>query len=498
MRFSVPFLSPVSSLKSLSQRSLGSVLLLSQLAACAALGPDYQRPELAKSELPAQWSSRAEVSERSTPPETVALWWRDLSDPVLDYLVEQALQSSPTLEIALARLNQSRAALGQANAAASPSVSATGGALTSSGAPKNQAWATTTASWELDLFGSVRRGQEGAVARAAADVALLKFARISLAADVADAYLNYRGCQSYMALSDEDVASREATARLMEANVTEGFTAPYQAVRSKASVAEAKTQLAATRAQCDRLANQITQLSGVLRPELERRLGSQPTGLERLPEPKEFSIAVPQTVIQQRPDLQAAERTLAAASADIGLAEADRYLRFSLSGDLSYTTAASKGNGLLSFGTLSFGPTISLPLFDGGKRKAAVSLSKARYEEALAQYKDKVRKAVQEIEDGLTRYAAAHERAENAYLSATQYERYFDSVEVRFREGASNLLELEDARRAMLNAQQTLLNVQQERLQAWVALHRATGGQSSHPVNREPVATSHPVDLNPQ
>jgi outer membrane protein TolC len=100
------------------------------------------------------------------------------------------------------------------------------------------------ASWEIDLFGAVRRGTEGALARAGAQEATLADVRVSLAADITDAYLSYRACQSEVVLSEQDVASREATEKLTAASVTEGFTAPYQAVRSKASVAEAKTQLA--------------------------------------------------------------------------------------------------------------------------------------------------------------------------------------------------------------------------------------------------------------
>ena len=131
-----------------------------------------------------------------------------------------------------------------------------------------------------------------------------------------------------------------------------------------------------------------------------------------------------------------------------------------------------------------------MPIFDGGRRKAAVDVAKARYDEALAEFKAKARSAIQEVEDALTRYAAAHERAENARVSANQYQQFFKTVEIRYSEGASNLLELEDARRSMLDAQQTLLNVMQERLQAWVALNRATGGAALY--EPEAIATGSP------
>ncbi|WP_374343893.1 TolC family protein, partial [Azonexus sp.] len=209
-------------------------------------------------------------------------------------------------------------------------------------------------------------------------------------------------------------------------------------------------------------------------------LAEKPTGLDRLPVPRHFDIAIPGDALVRRPDIRAAERRLAAASADIGLAEADRYPRLALNGSLGYSVTGGGSSGGLSFGTWSFGPSLSLPIFDGGRRAAAVEQARSRYDEALAEFRLRARAAIQEVEDALTRYAAAHERAENARVSAAQYQSYFDAVEIRYREGASNLLELEDARRAMLGAQQTLLAVQQERLQAWVALHRSTGGAAAH------------------
>ena len=333
------------------------------------------------------------------------------------------------------------------------------------------------------------RQSAGSAARAAAQQATLADVRVSLAADITDAYLSFRACQSNVALSEQDVVSREATEKLTAASVTEGFTAPYQAIRSKASVAEAKTQLASTRAYCARQENLLTRLAGIPRTELTMQLAGKPTGLDRLPVPRHFGVAIPAQSLTQRPDIRAAERKVAAASADIGLAEADRYPRLTLNGSLGYEVEGT-GSGALSFGTWSFGPSLSLPIFDGGRRKAAVDVAKARYDEALAEFKAKARSAIQEVEDALTRYAAAHERAENARVSANQYQQFFKTVEIRYSEGASNLLELEDARRSMLDAQQTLLNVMQERLQAWVALNRATGGAALY--EPEAIATGSP------
>lgn len=465
-----------------------AVGIVSALAGCAAVGPDYVAPELSAVDVPSTWTSRTDLVSQPALPNTSQVaapkWWSQLSDPVLDQLVTEAFETSPTLEGAIARLGQSRAMYAQTNASAMPVATAVAGsqyaATDSTGAALNYSWLSMNAAWEIDLFGSVRRGVEGATARAGAQLASLADVRVTLSADVTDAYLSYRACQSYVALSEQDVASRVATEKLTAASVKEGFTAPYQAIRSRASVAEAKTQLAANRSYCERQENLLTRLTGIPRPELMEILAEKPTGLDRMPVPKHFSIAIPSQALMQRPDIRLAERNIAAESAAIGLAEADRYPRLALSGTLGHSLSGTSGGGVLSFGTWSFGPSLSLPIFDGGRRAAAVEKARSRYDEALADFKAKARSAIQEVEDALTRYAAASERAESARVSASQYQRFFDSVEVRYREGASNLLELEDARRAMLSAKQTLLSVQQERLQAWVALNRATGGAAQY------------------
>jgi NodT family efflux transporter outer membrane factor (OMF) lipoprotein len=458
------------------------------LAGCAAVGPSYVAPQLSETDVPRQWTSATDSAARAAGSASgaalPAAWWSELSDPALNRLVGEAFTSSPTLEAAIAKLAQSRSLHAQADAASSPTADLGAASQRASGdgtsGTYKESWLSMNSSWEIDLFGAVRRGKEGALAREEAQRATLADARVSLSADVTDAYLSYRACQSQLALSEQDVASRVATEKLTASSVEVGFTAPYQGIRSTASVAEARTQFAATRAQCERLENLLTRLTGIARPDLMGILAEKPTGLDRLPVPKHFDVAIPSQALLQRPDVRAAERRLAAASADIGLAEADRYPRLALNGALGYSVTGSSGTGALSFGTWSFGPSLSLPIFDGGRRAAVVEMAKAKYEEALANYKAKARSAIQEVEDALTRYAAAHERAENARLAASQYQRFFAAVDERYREGANNLLELEDARRAMLGAQQTLLAVQQERLQAWIALNRASGGAAEY------------------
>ena len=247
------------------------------LCGCAAVGPNYSAPKLSEADVPARWTSPTDTATAGAATTTAGAtlppsWWTELSDPALNRLVSESFNTSPTLEAAVAKLGQSRSLHAQANAAGGPSVA--GGASSerlvddSTGKPYTDSALSMNSSWEIDFFGAVRRGKEGAQAREEAQLATLADARVSLSADVTDAYLSYRACQSHLALSEQDVASRLATEKLTAASVEVGFTAPYQGIRSTASVAEARTQLADTAAQCKRLENLLTRLTGITRPAL--------------------------------------------------------------------------------------------------------------------------------------------------------------------------------------------------------------------------------------
>lgn len=455
------------------------------LGGCSAVGPEYRAPTLSDADVPTRWASLP-AAENPKASSTLELpeWWRQLDDATLDSLVEATLASSPTLDAATARLSQARASRLQTESygypAANLSATATRSDTSSTGtAPQEQASGSLNVGWELDLAGARTRALEAAAAREEVQVATLSDVRGNLAAELVDGYVAYRACQSALALNKQDLASRVATAKLTAASVEVGLSAPYQGARSAASVAEAQAQRSALSSQCGQLENRLTRITGIPRSELSARLTRSDSGLPTLPAPRAADIHLPVEALALRPDLRAAERALSAASADIGLALADRYPRLSLTGSTGYA-AKSSGAGTVTVGIWSFGPSLTLPLLDGGRRAAAVTAARARYDEAFALYRTRARQAVQEIEDGLTRYAAATERMTAAKEAVLHYERYFRTVTLRYQEGASNLIELEDARRVWLIAEQTLLSVRQEQLQAWVYLHRATGGAARY------------------
>jgi outer membrane protein TolC len=190
-----------------------------------------------------------------------------------------------------------------------------------------------------------------------------------------------------------------------------------------------------------------------------------------------FTIAsLPAQVLAQRPDVYNAEREVAAASADVGQAQAQRYPRLGLNGAVGVARVHTGGMGT-NLTTWSIGPlALSLPIFDGGRRAAQEEAARARYDEAAALYRARVRLAVSEVEQALVRLQSSTERNGSAQTAAEGYRASFAATEARWRAGMASLVELEDARRTALAAQNALTALQHERTAAWVALYRAAGG----------------------
>jgi NodT family efflux transporter outer membrane factor (OMF) lipoprotein len=413
------------------------------------------------------------------------VWWEQFHDPVLSKLVETAESSSPTIEVALARVEEARSDVTRARAGLFPSVQANASstrsnAIQTGSSPTALTPGTTTtaaldASWELDLFGGVRRGLEGSRARLDSYVASWHDARVTLGANTADAYVNLRYCQVLVGIAESDLISRRATQRLTRLKVNAGFSAPADGSRTDANVAEGEGALENQRSICARGFNQLVALTGLTPAALREVLGAS-TAERGIPVPEIADVSsIPADVLSQRPDLRNAERLVAAASADIGVAIAKRYPQLSLSGEIGVTRLAVGGASLLTH-TWSFGPALMLPLFDAGALAAGVTGARARYDQAAATYRGKVRTAVQEVEDALVRINAAALRQAQANIAVEEYGRYLRAVNTSFQLGSASLLELEEARRLLFASNQTLAATQLERSAAWITLYKAAGG----------------------
>ena len=328
------------------------------------------------------------------------------------------------------------------------------------------------ASWEIDLFGANRAGRDAAQARLEGAQAGWHEARVALAAETASQYYGLRACQQLLAVARQDAASRAATAHLTQLSADAGFQAPASAALARASAADGNSRATLQRAECDLDLKALVALSALPEADLRQKLAAGKPG----PAPAIAIAALPAQVLSQRPDVFAAERKVTAASLDVGSARAQRYPRLSLSGLVGAANFRSNGESAsLAAGTI--GPlALSLPIFDAGRRSANVDAAAARYEEAVIQYRACVRQAVREVEEALVHLDSSLARTDDARNALEGYRSFFVAADSRYQNGMASLLELEDARRTRLAAENALINLQLERNAAWIALYRAAGG----------------------
>ena len=457
-------------------RILAAPLML-LLSACITLGPDYDRQQAT------QWNTEPETWQQALPhegdPVALVAWWSQFKDPVLFELIKQSQKQSNSMAQAALRIAQARALLVTADSAALPVLNASGGLSRGTyqlGGPviiATTAQAQLQAGWEIDLFGGLARGSEAARARLAAQVANWHEARISVSADTASLYTNFRSCEQLAQLSRSDAQSRKQTASLTQELAQTGFQSPANAALARASAAEGQGREVAQRADCDLLIKALVALTALPEPELRSLLAK---GARVLPQPAMPVVQrVPAQVLSQRPDLAAAERELAAASADIGVREAERFPRLSLLGNigpLSFETAVAS----ISATSWSIGPSLSLPIFDGGRRAANVETAKIAYEVAATNYRTQARRAVREVEEALVRLDSLNQREREGLNASKGYHESLQAAQVRYKFGLASILDLEETRRLSVNADNILANVRRERVNAYIALYRAVGG----------------------
>jgi multidrug efflux system outer membrane protein len=461
------------------------------LAGCSLTRP----PSQVAAPFPAQWNAPLPHGGSLV---SLADWWRQLDDPLLVELIGAAEAASPNVASAAARVAEARSTRVQAGAALLPSLDGTASASRgtsgfSSGAPTTGSSGSSASSselsastpvttlqaglqskWEIDLFGRLRADRDAAQAKQNSANAKWHDARVAVAAETANAYFAERACQEQLRVSESDARSRSETSRLTELSAKAGFTAPADAALARASASDASGRLTQQRAQCAVQRKALVALSGIDEPTLAQKLAAAPT---RRVLPAVGSIAsVPAEAISQRPDVYAAELAVASASADVGSAEAERYPKLTVSGNIGRSQLRVSGFRQ-SLETWTVGPvSLTVPLLDGGARQANTDAAKARYAEAVSLYRANVRQAVREVEEALVNLDATDARTTDADSAVKNYQASFDATQARYSSGLASLFELEDSRRTLFTAQTARVSLQRERTEAWVALYRSMGG----------------------
>ncbi|MEO6016602.1 MAG: efflux transporter outer membrane subunit [Polaromonas sp.] len=458
-------------------RALKALCVLSfvGLTGCASELPFLPVPVA----IPAQWQAPLPHNGKLA---QLSEWWQQQNDPLLVELIMAAEAVNPTIASARSNIEQARAARAVSDAAMLPTLDATASFSRSRAAPVNRITpppvnATQVGlqtAWEIDIFGGYAASRDADQQRLDGSQAQWHAARVSVAAEVATLYYHLRGCEKLQVVARADAASRVETARLAELSAGAGFQAPATAALARASAAEGRANAIQQGALCDLDIKALVALTALDEPGLRQKLGQSPdAGPTETMAPV---ISVPAEVLNQRPDVFNALREVDAAHLEVGSARAERYPRLNLTGNVATTKTVTRGVSQ-RFDTWSVGPLqLTIPLFDGGASDANVEAAKARYENAVLQYRSSVRQAVREVEEALVNLQSTAERDQEATTAAEGYRASFTGTEARYQSGLASLVELEDARRTLLAAQSAVVTLQRDRRSAWVALYRAMGG----------------------
>ncbi|MCJ2183452.1 efflux transporter outer membrane subunit [Novosphingobium sp. 1949] len=443
------------------------------------MAPDYHTPKTA---APVQFKEVAGWTQ-ATPRDGEArgAWWKAYQDPVLDDLEQRAEKASPTLAAALARYDAARASARESKADLYPTVgvgASTARDRVSKNRPLSSGKAATyddtivggTIDYELDLWGRIRNEAKASVAEAEASKADLASARLSLQASVADAYFRLRGldAQARLLTQSVDAFSRayDLTSKRHKGGISSGIDVNRAATvlnNARALVAQVANQRAATE-------HELAALTGAIASDFSVSVATPDLTLPALP------VGTPSELLQRRPDIAAAERRVFAANAQIGVAKAAYFPSLTLGASGGWRT--TNGSLLTTPNTFwGLGPVSALlTLFDGGKRAAQVRLSRAQYEEVTANYRQSVLTAFQQVEDAIASIHNLSAQASAQKDGAQAAQRTSDIAMSRYRDGASDYLEVVTAQTDALSAERAYISVETQRMQASVALVKALGG----------------------
>lgn len=445
------------------------------LAGCASVGPNYHEAKPAAPQLQGQEAAQENNAQFQ------AAWWKQFNDPTLDALIQRAAANNLDLRIAVARLHESRALLSGAKSEQLPTIDTDVNYTRSRGQQPGlgtQRQTVTTyqagfdASWELDLFGGVRRSVEASRADLGASEAALHNAQVSLLAEVARNYFELRGSQLRLDIARRDIESQQQTVHLTDLRQQLGSG-------SEQDVASAKARLSAVQAQLPLLQTQAS--ASEFR--LAVLLGERPGELDIDVSPKSFSpiaVSLPigdaGDVLARRPDVHIAERQYAAATARIGVAKADFFPHITLGGFLGFLAGRSNDFGSPSTRAWSLAPSISWSGLNIQRVRANLHASEARADAAQANYQQTVLLAIEDIDNAVTGFNQQRLRVDHLIEQSTQSKHAADLARVRYQEGATSFLELLDAERTQLAAEDDLAQAEAAINTRAVALYKALGG----------------------
>ena len=468
-------------------RTLALVVSTSLAAGCA-VGPDYHRPQAPLAE---QYIGRPAIEARTaTTTANFVTWWEGFGDPQLSALISQALVQNLDMAQAQARVAQARAALGAADAALLPSATLNGQAARAYQSVEtplgqvldatagynrygNSYQANLDASWELDLFGGLRRSREATLADYQASEAGVVATRLAVAAQTADIYTTLRGLQTRLAIAQRQVDTQQELLEKVRLLHGQGLAAQFQVQQTEGQLSQVKASVPVLQTGLDAAMNALDVMLGT--PPGTHR--AELSGAGAIPRaPQLASTGSPADLLRRRPDLIVAERRLVAANARIGMAISEYYPTFSLSALLG--SATTQGGNLFSSGAAQSAGVLGLRwrLFDFARINAQIDQAKGQQAEALAAYRQSVLRASEDVENAFS--ALVNRETQTATLTAgeTSLSSARQSSFVAYQNGAASLIEVLNADETLLRASDAKAQAQTESARAAIAAFRALGG----------------------
>lgn len=469
-----------------------AVLLTTILSSCA-IGPDYQRPPTS---LPAQYSAHSTVEPTQTSPAVVDQWWIVFNDSTLNTLVTQALAKNADLRIAVARVDEAIGVLKETGAVLYPQIdlgasstrskSSTLGSIPvpSTAVISNSNRLALSTSFEIDVWGKLRRASQAAQAQYLASRYSRDTVALALAGTTAQSYFALRALDAQITVTQASVKSRAESLILAQNRLKAGYASELDLNQAQAALAAARATLSDLTRQRGLVQNQLGNFTG------EPGLSIMAGDVRNLPLPATPPPGLPSVLLERRPDVQQAEQSLIAANALVGVAKAAMLPSLSLSS--AFGGQSAELSDLLKTGariwSLGFG--LALPLFDAGKFSARTEQAQARQQQAVASYQKAAESAFREVADALiaAEQLQSQEAALQTQVDAAQNAMHLSSK--RYQAGYSAYLEVLDAQRSANDAQLGLIRVRQARLNASVDLMKALGGGWTSEASIDPAGTN--------
>jgi NodT family efflux transporter outer membrane factor (OMF) lipoprotein len=462
-----------------SFRHAFGALLVALLCACA-VGPTYEPPELY---VPDAWH-RQLVAELTAGEPSLRAWWTLLGDPALERLIERASEGNLDLRTAVARVEEARAVRGIAAGERVPEADAIGsGERTRTSedvlpAPLNRGTENlfslgADSFWEVDFWGRVRRLVESADANLEASVEAYRDVLVVLYADVAQSYVEARALQARIGYTEQNIGTQSETLQLTRDRNRAGLVGDLDVRQAELNLASTEAFLPTLR---QALAATIHRL-GVLLGEPPSALYAELAATAPIPRPPErTAVGMPAELLRQRPDLRGAERELAAQTALIGVATADLYPTFGLSGFFTFDALESDDWLTAAKRSYAYGPVFRWALFDGGRVRNRIRVEDARTEQALAAYEQTLLRALEEVENALVAYGEEQERRDALERSVVAAEEATKLVDTLYRTGLTDFQNVLDTQRSLFEQQDDFAASEALVTQNWIRIYRALGG----------------------